>query len=154
MWPQRRQVQRANLAGGARSCSVYRCTVVEAAKEQPSWGVQKPPCRYGKKRFPGVCSAAPEVAGKVQKPTCLLPADQSGGWFDRHASPRQSAAVSWTARFGVWVHTGFELDDGDDFIPGPNSDGEGAGPAAQGDVGAIVGALQEVFQETVLLDEK
>jgi hypothetical protein len=71
-----------------------------------------------------------------------LPAVQSGGWFDRHCSPRQSAAVSRTAWFGVRVHTGFELADGDDLIPGHDSDGEGAGPAAQDDVGAVVGALQ------------
>ncbi len=41
---------------------------VEAAKEQPSLRRAKTPCRVGKKQFPGVCLAAPDVAGKVREP--------------------------------------------------------------------------------------
>ncbi len=56
-------------------------------------------------------------------------------------NPR-SAAVTRAARRGVRGHASLEAADGDNFVPGPNSDGEGAGSAAQDGVGAVVERLK------------
>ncbi len=45
-------------------------------------------------------------------------------------------------RFGICICEGLEPADGDDLVPGPKSDGEGAGPAFQDDIGAAIRALQ------------
>jgi hypothetical protein len=47
------------------------------------------------------------------------------------------------ARLGVRGRTGLEAADADDLIPGPDSDGEGAGSAVQNSVGAIVERLEK-----------
>ncbi len=47
-----------------------------------------------------------------------------------------------TAGFGIRVHVGLELADGDDHVLGPDSNGEGAGAMAQNGIWAIVGLLQ------------
>jgi hypothetical protein len=39
-------------------------------------------------------------------------------------------------------HAGLEAADGDELVPGPDSDGEGAGSAAQNGVGAVVEQLE------------
>ncbi len=52
------------------------------------------------------------------------------------------AAASQTAKFSVRVRAGLEPADGEDLVPGPNSDGEGAGVAWHDGVWAIVGLLQ------------
>jgi hypothetical protein len=54
----------------------------------------------------------------------------------------QSAEASRTAGLGVRVRAGLEMADRDDLVPGPYSDGEGAGPVAQDGVGAVIGPLQ------------
>jgi hypothetical protein len=46
------------------------------------------------------------------------------------------------ARRGVRSRTSLEMADGDDLVPGPDSDGEGAGPAAEDGVGAVVERLK------------
>jgi hypothetical protein len=51
---------------------------------------------------------------------------------------RRSAATTRAARRGVRGRAGLEAADGDDLVPGLDSDGEGAGPAAQDSVGAVV----------------
>jgi hypothetical protein len=56
-------------------------------------------------------------------------------------TPR-SAATTQAARHGVLGRAGLEAADGDDLVPGPDSDGEGAGPAAQDSVGAVVEQLK------------
>jgi hypothetical protein len=48
----------------------------------------------------------------------------------------------WTARHGVCVRASLQAADGDDLIPRPDSDGEGAGSPVQDSVGAIIGALK------------
>jgi hypothetical protein len=49
---------------------------------------------------------------------------------------RWSATASRTAWFGVHIRAGLELADREDLVPGANSDGEGAGAAAQEGIGA------------------
>ncbi len=39
------------------------------------------------------------------------------------------------------MYASLEAADGDDLVPGPDSDSEGAGPAAQDSVGAVVERL-------------
>ncbi len=46
------------------------------------------------------------------------------------------------ARHGVCGRASLEVADGDDLVPGPDSDGEGAGPAVQDGVGAVVERLK------------
>jgi hypothetical protein len=55
---------------------------------------------------------------------------------------RRSATATQAARCGIRSRTSLEAADGDDLIPGPDSDGEGAGPAAQDSVGAVVERLK------------
>jgi hypothetical protein len=54
----------------------------------------------------------------------------------------RSVAASQTACCGVRVRAWLELADEDDLVPGPNSDGEGAGAVAKRGIGAVVGPLQ------------
>jgi hypothetical protein len=46
-----------------------------------------------------------------------------------------------TAWCGFHVHAWPQRADGDDLVPGPDSDGKGAGAAVQDSVGAVVGLL-------------
>ncbi len=46
------------------------------------------------------------------------------------------------ARLGIRSHAGLEAADGNDLIPGLNSDGVGAGSVAQDGVGAVVEAVE------------
>ncbi len=55
---------------------------------------------------------------------------------------RRSAAATQADRRGVRGRAGLEAADGDDLVPGPDSDGEGAGPTAQDGVGAVVERLK------------
>jgi hypothetical protein len=55
---------------------------------------------------------------------------------------RLSSAATRSARLSVCSHAGLEAADGDDLVPGPDSDGEGAGSAAQNGLGAIVELLE------------
>jgi hypothetical protein len=55
---------------------------------------------------------------------------------------RRSAMATRAARLGIRSHAGLEAADGDDLIPGLNSDGVGAGSAAQDGVGAVVEAVE------------
>jgi hypothetical protein len=48
----------------------------------------------------------------------------------------------WTALCGVHVCAGLEPAGGDYLVPGPNSDGEGAGAEEQDGIGAVVEPLQ------------
>ncbi len=77
-----------------------------------------------------------------------------GSWFGHHTSVRQSAAASQTARFGVHVRAGLKPAEGDDLVQGPDSDGEGACPATQDDIGAIVGALQGRDEATMACPQR
>ncbi len=67
---------------------------VEAAKELPAWGVQKPPHGVGEKRFPGGFSAAP--AAMVKKPAGLK---MRSAWkqLDRLGGQRPA----WSSRLGL-----------------------------------------------------
>ncbi len=51
---------------------------------------------------------------------------------------RRSAAATRASRRGVRGHASLEAADGDDLVPGPDLDGEGAGSAAQDSIGAVV----------------
>jgi hypothetical protein len=55
---------------------------------------------------------------------------------------RWSAASTRAARRGVHGRASLEAADGDDLVPGPDSDGEGAGSSAQDGVGAVVERLK------------
>jgi hypothetical protein len=55
---------------------------------------------------------------------------------------RWSATATRAARRGIRSCARLEVADGDDLVPGPDSDGEGAGSAAQDGVGAIVERLK------------
>ncbi len=46
------------------------------------------------------------------------------------------------ARRGVRCRASLKADDGDNLVPGPNSDGDGVGSAAQNGVGAVVEQLK------------
>ncbi len=50
--------------------------------------------------------------------------------------------MTWAARRGVRGCAGLKAADGDHLVPRPNSDGEGAGAAAQNRVGAVVEQLK------------
>ncbi len=52
------------------------------------------------------------------------------------------AAATRAARRDVRGRTSLEAADGNDLVPGPDSDGEGAGPAAEDGVGAVVERLK------------
>ncbi len=58
------------------------------------------------------------------------------------STTRRSAAATWAARHGIRGRASLEAADGDDLLPGPDSDGEGAGTAAQDGLGAIAEPLQ------------
>ncbi len=55
---------------------------------------------------------------------------------------RQSAMATRAARRGVRSRASLEAADRDDLVPGPDSDGEGAGPEAQHGIGAVVERLK------------
>ncbi len=65
-----------------------------------------------------------------------------GGRLGHCASSGWLAMASRTAWFGVCVCAGLELADGDDLVPCPDSDGEGAGGAAQDGIWTVIGPLQ------------
>jgi hypothetical protein len=65
-------------------------------------------------------------------------------------TPR-SAAATLAARRGIRGRASLEVADGDDLVPGPDSDGEGAGSAAQDGVGAVVARLKG-WDDTALTD--
>ncbi len=54
---------------------------------------------------------------------------------------RRSATATRAARHGVRGCASLEAADGDDLVPGPDSDGEEAGPAVQDGVGAVTEQL-------------
>jgi hypothetical protein len=63
----RSEVESRCLSAGAADIAS-----VEAAKEQSSRGIQKPPQWVGQKRFPGACWTAPEVAEKEEIPAVYI----------------------------------------------------------------------------------
>jgi hypothetical protein len=56
---------------------------------------------------------------------------------------QQSTVATWAARLGVRGRAGLEAAEGNDLVPGPDSDGEGAGSAVQNSIGAIIEWLNE-----------
>ncbi len=102
---------------------------VEAVKVPLVPGVQKPPCRVGK-RFRDRLVVAPKKK-KVKK---------SAGLKTRPA--RQSAVATWAARHGVHCCAGLKAADGHHLVPRPNSDGEGEEAVAQDRIGAVVERLK------------
>jgi hypothetical protein len=55
---------------------------------------------------------------------------------------RRSATATRAARHGVRGRASLEAADGDNLVPGPDSDGQGAGSAAQDGIGAVVERLK------------
>jgi hypothetical protein len=55
---------------------------------------------------------------------------------------RRSAAAMRAAKRGVRGRASLEAADGDHFVPQPDSDGEGAGAAAQNRIGAVIERLK------------
>jgi hypothetical protein len=56
---------------------------------------------------------------------------------------QRSVVVTRGARLGVCSHIGLDAADGDNLVPGPDWDGEGAGSALQNGVEAIVECLEQ-----------
>jgi hypothetical protein len=54
----------------------------------------------------------------------------------------EPGSLTRAARHGVRSRASLEAAEGDDLVPGPDSDGEGAGSAAQDSVGAVVEQLK------------
>jgi hypothetical protein len=54
----------------------------------------------------------------------------------------RSAAATQAARRGLCARTSLEGADSDDLVPGPNSDGKGAGPAAKDGVRIVIESLK------------
>jgi hypothetical protein len=100
---------------------------VEPVMAPPVQGVQKPPRQEGK-RFQDRLEAAPKR--EVKRPAGL----KTRPW----ARTQWSAMATRAARLGIRSHAGLEAADDDDLVPGPNSDDEGAGSAAQNNVGAVI----------------
>ncbi len=97
-------------------------------------GVQKPPRRVGK-RFRDRLVAAPEE--KVKKPAGL---NTRPAWLRQDRLGANQAVCRGDAGCQAWRPQLFSLKvaDGDHLIPSPDSDGEGAGAAAQNCIGAVV----------------
>ncbi len=55
---------------------------------------------------------------------------------------QRSASVTRAARRGVCGRASLEVAGGDNLVPGPDSDGEGAGPAAQDGLRAVIEHLK------------
>ncbi len=91
---------------------------VEAVKELPAWGVQKPPRRVGKKRFPGGFLAAPAAMVRTLASLRMKLAgwqlDRLGGW---RPAAWQSAAASWAAKLGVHGYWFFNPSSQGPFFP-------------------------------------
>jgi hypothetical protein len=109
-------------------------TSVEAVKALPVPGMQKPPSWVGK-QFRDHCVAAPQKR-KVKIPAGLK---TRPAWLrqDRLARAWRSAAATRAARHGVRCRADLKVADGDHLVLLPDSDGEGAGAAAQNRVGAV-----------------
>jgi hypothetical protein len=60
----------------------------------------------------------------------------------------------WAARLSVCCRAGLEAADGDDLIPWPDSNGEGAGATAQNSKGAIVERLERWDHATTVDPDK
>jgi hypothetical protein len=99
-------------------------------KSLPVPGVQKPPCRVGK-RFQDCLGVEPKR--KVKKPAGLN-RDLLGCDRTAWAATRQSATATRAARLGVRSRAGLEAADGDDLVPGPDLDREGAWSVAQNSI--------------------
>jgi hypothetical protein len=61
-----------------------------------------------------------------------------GGWHGYRAWARWSAAASGAARHGIHSCTRIEAAHGDDLLPLPDLEGEGAESPVEGGVGAII----------------
>ncbi len=103
---------------------------MEAEKELPAQGVQKPPRWVGEKRFLGGFSVAPATMVEI-------PAVVGSSWHGRGAWARQSAAMSWAARRGIHGRACLEVAHGDNLLPLPDLEHEGVGPTAEDCVGAV-----------------
>jgi hypothetical protein len=111
---------------------------VEAVKAPPVLGVQKPPRRVGK-RFWDRLVAAP--GKKMKKPVGLK---TRSAWLrgGRLGADRRSAAAMQAAKLGVRSRASLEVADGNDLVPGPDSDGQGVGSAAQNGIEVLVERLK------------
>ncbi len=105
---------------------------VETMKALPVPGVQKPPRRVGKWLWDHL-GAAPEQKEKTPAGLKTRPP-----WL-------------WAVRLGVRSRAGLQGAEGDDLIPGPDSDGEGTGSAVQNGAGAVVERLER-WNDAALMD--
>jgi hypothetical protein len=95
-------------------------------------GVQKPPRRVGK-RFRSAGEEEGEETSGSENETRLLAARPPG---------REPSGLPRAARHGVRGRASLKTADGNHLVPRPDSDGEGAGAAAQNHVGAVVERLK------------
>jgi hypothetical protein len=113
------------------SAGAANTAFVEAAKELPAQGMQKPPRGVGEKPFPDGFLAAPATI--VKKPAGLR-TRPAGRQLDRldsrrghRAWARQSAAPSGAARHGVHGCARLDAAHGDDLLLLPDLEGDGVG---------------------------
>ncbi len=110
---------------------------VGAVKVPPVPGVLKPSLP-GRKMVPGPSLGSAEEGegeetSRSENKTCLVVARPPG---------HEPGSLPRAARRGVCCHAGLKAADGDHLVPQPDSDGEGAGAAAQDCVGAVVERLK------------
>jgi hypothetical protein len=112
---------------------------VEAVKAPPVPGVQKPPHRIGK-RFQDRCVAAPEKR-KVKKPAGLKTRPP---WLRQERLGVNPAVCRGDADCQAWCSRPCKpkAADSDHLVTRPDSDGEGAGAAAQDRKGVVVQRLK------------
>jgi hypothetical protein len=84
--------------------------------------------------------AAPEEEKRRNQGVCKQ--DPLGGGGTAWALARRSAVASRTARRGVCFSAGLKAADGDNIIPRPDPDGEGAGSQPHDRVGAVIGVVE------------
>jgi hypothetical protein len=129
----------------AVSAGTAGTATVEAGKEQPAWGVQKPRSWGWEKMVPM----------RLLDSSCYEGVETRGLDYETHLCverlPQRAVAAldtmlalggqPRTAWCGIHAHAWPQRADGDDLVPGPDSDGEGAGATVQDSVGAVVGLL-------------
>ncbi len=147
LWHQRRRGQRSNLAGGVRwHCGYHFCGGCKG-DVVPVLG-KTPPCRVGQKRFPGIYSTAPCFAGnswtsaglKMRPAWRQVHCRGQPAWPPHRHWPVGPGGVGRPARPHRLCR--LEMAGGDNLLPVPDPDCEGARHAVENRVWAVVGPLQ------------
>jgi hypothetical protein len=125
------------------SADVADTAFVEARKELPARGVQKPPCRVGEKQFQGEFSAAPDGMVKIPAGLRTRPAWWQLDRLGRQRPGSVCGGAPWAARHGVQSHARLEAAYGDCLLLQSNLEDEGAGSLAEDGIDAIVERVEK-----------